>query len=176
MATPFSPPGPAPGPPPSWADSQRLLCDEMLVRLGRWLRAAGYDTAIAHGRGADRALLAHAAAEGRTLITRDRKILEIRDAGARTLVLGGGKMGDWAAALTRRLDIDWLKAPFSRCLVCNRVLDPVPEAAAARLPPRVRDLAPEATWCGDCDKLYWPGSHVARMRRRLEAWQRGAFS
>src|SRR4030081_174258 len=28
----------------------RLYCDEMLTRLGRWLRAAGYDTAIAEKR------------------------------------------------------------------------------------------------------------------------------
>lgn len=43
--------------PPSRAVCDRLLCDEMLIRLGRWLRAAGYDTAIATARGADRALV-----------------------------------------------------------------------------------------------------------------------
>ena len=42
----------------------RLLCDEMLARLGRWLRAAGYDTEIATGGASDRALTAHCAGDG----------------------------------------------------------------------------------------------------------------
>ena len=39
----------------------RLLCDEMLRGLGRWLRAAGHDVVIASGE-PDRALLDRAAA------------------------------------------------------------------------------------------------------------------
>src|SRR5438128_10712908 len=50
----------------------RLYCDEMLARLGRWLRAAGYDTAIAAGGLPDAALIARCAAEARILVTRDR--------------------------------------------------------------------------------------------------------
>ncbi|RFA27009.1 hypothetical protein CAI21_15770 [Alkalilimnicola ehrlichii] len=34
----------------------RLLCDEMLLRLARWLRAAGYDTALAVSGMQDRAV------------------------------------------------------------------------------------------------------------------------
>ena len=37
------------------------MCDEMLLRLGRWLRAAGYDTAIAEGGMEDPALIARVA-------------------------------------------------------------------------------------------------------------------
>jgi uncharacterized protein with PIN domain len=173
-----------PGAPPEEADlvrprpregCERFYCDEMLIRLGRWLRAAGYDTGIARRRGSDRALLETARTDRRVLITRDRKILEIRDAGASTLLLAGHGLREWVAETTEALAIDWLKAPFSRCLLCNRPLDAAPGAACARLPPRVVDMAARATWCPDCEKLYWPGSHVARMRRRLEAWQRRKF-
>ena len=45
----------------------RLYCDEMLSRLGRWLRAAGYDTAIAESGLADTGIIAQCAAEGRAL-------------------------------------------------------------------------------------------------------------
>ena len=69
------------------ADELRLLCDEMLAGLGRWLRLAGYDTEIA-GRGRrDRDILEQAHAEQRVLLTRDRRILEIRQAKDRTIVL-----------------------------------------------------------------------------------------
>lgn len=148
----------------------------MLVRLGRWLRAAGYDTEIALGRGEDRRLLEEARHQCRTLVTRDRKILEIKDAQACTLVLAGNGLGVWAAELSERLGVHWLKAPFSRCLLCNGMLGMATEDLRTRLPPRVREFAAQATWCAGCDKLYWPGSHVHRMRRRLEAWRRGEYA
>ena len=52
----------------------RLICDEMLLRLGRWLRAAGYDTVIAEGGMDDATLIARCAAENRVLLTRDREL------------------------------------------------------------------------------------------------------
>ena len=42
------------------ADDVRFLCDEMLVGLGRWLRIAGYDTAIADRGRRDRDLVEQA--------------------------------------------------------------------------------------------------------------------
>jgi uncharacterized protein with PIN domain len=148
----------------------------MLIRLGRWLRAAGYDTAIATARGADRALLDDARRQGRTLITRDRKMLEIRNARACTLVLAGNGLGKWVVEVTEGLGIDWLKAPFSRCLLCNGILDVAAEDVRVRLPERVKEFAARATWCRNCDKLYWPGGHVQRMRHRLEAWHRNEYA
>lgn len=29
------------------------------------------------------------------------------------------------------------------------------------------------TACPDCGRIYWPGSHVRRMRARLDCWRRG---
>ena len=52
----------------------RLLCDEMLRGLGRWLRAAGYDTVIAEGGLPDRALAKRCAKENRVLLTKDRSL------------------------------------------------------------------------------------------------------
>lgn len=58
------------------ADELRFLCDEMLAGLGRWLRIAGYDTAIASGGRRDRDLVKQAHAEQRILLTRDRRVVE----------------------------------------------------------------------------------------------------
>ena len=58
------------------ADELRLLCDEMLAGLGRWLRLAGYDTEIAERGCRDRDILeqAHANRIGnpRSLISNRR--------------------------------------------------------------------------------------------------------
>ena len=77
-ATPADCPSIDPGSHPVDADRLRLLCDEMLKGVGRWLRAAGYDAAIVDDGAGDDALLARAHREPST--SRDRRaILEHAD-------------------------------------------------------------------------------------------------
>ena len=105
------------------ADELRLLCDEMLAGLGRWLRLAGYDTEIA-GRGRrDRDILEQAHAKQRVLLTRDWRILEIRQAKDRTIVLESDGIDACANELRRRLSLDWTFDPLSRCTLCNARLE-----------------------------------------------------
>lgn len=146
----------------------RLLCDEMLARLCRWLRAAGYDAALAESGAIDRQIIRRAVTEDRLLLTRDRGFLERREA-RRVVWLEANDLEAQVAELGARLDIDWLCRPFSRCLVCNVPLEPATE------PPPPGAEGP--TWrCPDCRRLYWDGSHVRRMRARLAAWQAGHAS
>ena len=149
----------------------RLLCDEMLHRLGRWLRAAGYDTAIAGGGLADREVLALAAAEARVLLTRDQALA----ARARISVVGVGSddLDACAGELRARLGIDWLRAPFSRCLMDNTLLAPATDSDRGRLPPGVWAPDEGVTTGPTCGRLYWPGGHERRMRARLAGWRGG---
>ena len=154
-----------------------FLCDRMLIRLGRWLRAAGYDTGIAGGATADRDLLDWAVREDRLLVTRDRKFIEFREAPGRVILLGTNETESCAAELSGRQVVEWLHRPFTRCLECNAPLGPAAPRIRAALPGSAQTVDPaELRWCATCRKLYWPGSHVRRMRSRLERWQRGAFS
>jgi uncharacterized protein len=148
----------------------RLFCDEMLLRLGRWLRAAGYDTAIAAGGIGDRELIGRCAAEGRILLTRDRR-LAARAAGAVAVVpVAAGGVAAQAGALKAALEIDWERAPFTRCLLDNTPLEAAPAVALAQVPPASRPVAFPLLRCPECHRLYWPGGHVRRMRARLAAW------
>jgi hypothetical protein len=126
------------------ADDLRFLCDEMLVGLGRWLRIAGYDTVIAERGRNDRELVEQAHAEDRILLTRDRRLVEIRKANDRTIVLESEGIDAWAAELCRRLRLDWNHNPLSRCNVCNVVLEEAPPQLRWKLPPRIRELIPTA--------------------------------
>jgi uncharacterized protein with PIN domain len=148
----------------------RLLCDEMLQGIGRWLRAAGYDTAIAREGLADADLLAQARAENRVLLTCDRALAA--QSGAAIVLLATESLDEAATALRKRLGIDWLHAPFSRCLLDNALLCEAGPAAVARLPETARTGPGPVTVCPDCGRIYWPGSHVRRMRARLGRWQR----
>jgi uncharacterized protein with PIN domain len=144
----------------------------MLVQLGHWLRAAGYDTLIASERSDDRALRARAVSDSRVLLTRDRRLCAIADA----VLLRSDLLPEQAAEITKPLRIDWLRAPFSRCLVCNVELRPAPSLARMRLPETVRATFAEINHCPQCDRLYWAGGHVRRMRQRLERWNAGDFA
>lgn len=150
----------------------RLLCDEMLLRLCRWLRAAGYDTALAAHKDADAALIARCADEGRTLITRDRDLAALAGRTVPTFCLVEQRLETQARALRLRLGIDWQHAPFTRCLVDNSPLQPAPPEAKGRVPEQSREAGGPLWVCPACGRLYWPGGHVRRMQARLAAWNR----
>ncbi len=149
----------------------RFLCDEMLAGLGRWLRIAGYDTAIAERGRRDRDLVEQAHDEGRILLTRDRRLVQIRRANDRTIVLEGNDIDACAEELVRRLRLDWTFAPLTRCTLCNTRLELADDRLLDSLPPRIRALGSTVTVCPRCGRLYWEGSHVRRMRRRLSSFE-----
>lgn len=150
----------------------KFLCDQMLIRLGKWLRAAGYDTHIAEGPHNDTLLLEAARRESRIFLTCDhRMIRERRLEDERVMALASSNPDLAAPELSRRLGVDWHYRPFTRCMADNALLQAAPAAARERIPPEARTLPGPVMICPACDRLYWPGSHVRRMRRKLDAWQ-----
>ena len=152
----------------------RFLCDEMLKGLGRWLRAAGYDTVIAAGGLPDRVIAARCAEEDRVLLTKDRQLAATVSRIARVVLLPGNGIAEAARALRVALDIDWQYAPFIRCLVDNRPLEASPPCSATRVPEGSRAAGGPLRVCPECGRLYWPGGHVRRMQQRLAAWKQEA--
>lgn len=154
----------------------RFLCDEMLRGLGKWLRAAGYDTVIAEGGLPDRIIAARCAAERRILLTRDRHLAATLASGARVFLVAENSLDEIAASLRTALDLNWQHAPFTRCIVDNHLLEPAPANFASRVPERSRGAGAPLRTCSDCGRLYWPGGHVRRMQHRLAQWQNAAGS
>ena len=152
----------------------RFLCDEMLGRLARYLRAAGHDTTQAAGGAPDGVLLAQARSEGRRFLTCDTRIVLHKAAAGVAVVLPRGTPDELARALSAAVAIDWLHRPFTRCLVDNTPLVAAGASDRARIPADV----PVATArvCPRCGRAYWAGSHHRRMLARLSAWQDAAAS
>src|ERR1700757_4665084 len=115
----------------------RFLCDEMLLRLARLLRAAGYDTYLAHDGQGDAELLALARAENRVLVTRDKQLAA--QAHPRAVVVEGRGAHAEGEHLAGVLAIDWTLAPFSRCLVDNAPLREARPEEVARMPPESQE-------------------------------------
>lgn len=154
---------------------ERFLVDEMLLRLGRWLRLLGQDVANPEGA-ADSDLLQRARAEQRTLVTRDRRLAEACErAGAKCILIKSSELEDQLAEMAEHgiaLQLD-----PKRCTLCNSPLEriQVRESAGERGPlekiPQGRAEAESesrATWrCDGCGKLYWEGAHWKRMKEIL---------
>jgi uncharacterized protein with PIN domain len=147
---------------------ERFLCDEMLARLGRWLRAAGYDVLIAAEGEEDKQLLQRAEEEDRLFITRDRKLLEHSGAAKRVVLLGANQLAGQLEELSWLCSIDWLCQPFSRCLECNSELMVADAEVRARVPAEALREGEDILYCPYCDQPYWYGSHARRMQRKLE--------
>ncbi len=148
----------------------RLLCDEMLRRLGRCLRAAGYDTAIVEGGARDGEILARCTAEGRILLTRDRCLAAMAHGKVPVVCLAPDDLDQQALALRTALRLNWCHAPFTRCLIDNTPLVPAGSAEIERIPPNARASGP-LRLCPRCGRIYWQGGHVRRMTERLAAWR-----
>jgi len=147
----------------------RFLCDRMLHELARWLRAAGHDTVIAPAEMGDGAVLESAVAEGRLLLTCDRALARAAGPGE-ALLLPDTTLDAVATLLRERASVDWLLAPFTRCLLDNTPLVPAEAGAWQRVPERSRGSPGPLERCPDCLRLYWQGGHVRRMEARLRRW------
>lgn len=146
----------------------KFLCDEMLKGLARWLRAAGYDTEIASDGEPDRKLIDRARTSGRLLLTRDKKLLEFRNAADTVYLLQCNGIDNCARSLNTTLSVNWLYRPFSRCLVCNTPLVKIENSPSISVPDDVHGSP--IYQCVNCNRIYWVGGHVKRMRKRLESW------
>lgn len=140
----------------------------MLGALARWLRALDLDVAYDPALD-DPELVARAVAEGRTILTRDRRLTERRLARDHILIRSDD-VDEQVRQVLAELGVHPEPDRFlGRCLRCNTPLETVdPEAARARVPPWVARSYSEFRACPDCARVYWRGTHVERMAKRME--------
>jgi uncharacterized protein with PIN domain len=151
----------------------RLFADAMLGALARWLRALDLD--VAYDPGLDDAELVEAAvAEGRTILTRDRRLV-LRRRARNHLLIRSDEIGEQVRQVVADLDLHPDPGRFlARCLRCNVPLENVPAAEACeRVPPFVARTQQEFRHCPACGRLYWRATHAERMRERLEQMLEG---
>ncbi|HUU01493.1 MAG TPA: Mut7-C RNAse domain-containing protein [Myxococcota bacterium] len=147
-------------------NSRSFLADRMLGRLGKWLRIMGLDCAyVREGNRED--IIEQALAERRVLLTRDTRLLRRRRLGP-SLFIKSNFPAEQILQVVSQFQIDPLAAAFSRCIRCNRLLEAAdPGMIGDRLPLHVRDTQSRIARCPGCGRLYWPSTHISRMRSRL---------
>ncbi len=141
----------------------RFVADGHLGRLTAYLRLLGFDT-LYQADWEDATLAALAASEARILLTRDQGLLKRNQV----------RLGYWLRALRPEEQLRevvhyfqlgrWAR-PFHRCAKCNTLLEDVAkEEVAHRLPEYVRHHHDRFRRCPHCQRVYWAGSHVARLQ------------
>ena len=146
----------------------RFIADAHLGGLARRLRMLGFDVLYSNGYG-DAEVAAIARAGERIVLSRDRALLMQKTISHGCYVRASRPPAQLAEILAR-LDLWSSVRPFTRCMRCNALLEPVAkEAVLGQLPPRTAQFYARFWKCSGCRQIYWEGSHWQRMRAQIEA-------
>jgi len=146
----------------------RFIVDANLGKLARHLRMAGFDV-LFDSAADDASIVASAARSRRTILTRDKGLLRRREV-ERGYFVRSDQADVQLAEVVAALQLEGAMQPFTRCRECNTPLGDIPREAVPEglAPPRVLALYQAFRRCAGCGRVYWPGSHYARMERLLE--------
>jgi uncharacterized protein with PIN domain len=136
----------------------------MLGRLARWLRLLGFDCAYDSEINDDE-LVRRALQEKRAILSRDRRLPEEWWIQSIYLVREERLRAQLVEVL-RHFDLASSIRILSRCSECNRLLEPVARSRLkGRVPARILRTRDRFSQCEACGRVYWEGSHAARIRR-----------
>ncbi len=153
------------------ASEPRFAADCMLGTLAKWLKILGYDTLYLN-KVDDAELVEAARAQGRILLTRDRRMTERRRAAPFLLIAAEQPMEqlrEVVTALGLVFDEDRI---LTRCLPCNEpTREAEPAAVRDLVPPYVHRTQVRFRRCPSCGRVYWGATHRENMLERI----RGVF-
>lgn len=159
-------------------DNPGFICDVHLWKLARRLRLLGFDTRFnPQWDDAELADICHK--ERLVLLSRDRGLLK-RNKVEHGLLIRNTDPEKQVSEVLQRLRISAKAAPFTRCLVCNGLLEPVSitgklfeKKIKPQLPPNILDWCKEFHFCPTCEKAFWKGSHYKKLIRMIDRYLGG---
>jgi uncharacterized protein len=96
-------------------------------------------------------------------LTRDRGLLK-RRAITHGLFVRSDHPEEQTLEVIRRLDLAQRLAPFTRCVRCNgRLVAVTKDEVVDHLEPLTRLYYDDFSRCSECGRIYWRGSHHARL-------------
>ena len=140
-----------------------FVADDMLGRLAKWMRFLGYD--VLYFRDIDdRELVRIARAEGRILLTRDRRLPE--DFSVEYRLIDSENLDEQLMEVLSEFPLSG--GASRRCMRCNMPLEPVEKQ-------ELKGLVPEYVYihqnlfqiCPGCNSIYWEGSHIRNIVKKI---------
>lgn len=147
----------------------RFVLDVHLGRLAAYLRLLGFDSAY-RNHADDETIIGLALADHRIVLTRDVGLLKDGRVTHGAFIHATRPL-EQVREVVDRFQLGARLKPFSRCMKCNGALATVAGAdlAPGEIPDDVRVRFGNLKRCRQCRRVFWPGSHFDRMRRRLAA-------
>jgi hypothetical protein len=138
-----------------------FVVDEMLWKLGRFLRIAGFDTQIPRPTSDDE-LARISKEENRILLTRDKDLSRRKDVHA--LRISHDSLENQLKELVEGLDLKSFSRSGSRCPVCGHQLevrkkDDLDDSIVFAIPAGVLSYQDVFYICTKCQRAYWRGNH-----------------
>jgi len=144
----------------------KFVADCMLGKLAKWLKILGFDV-LYFRRIEDEELVALAAKEGRTLLTRDTRLVHKTKRLQHLSIISNR----WEEQVVQVLAVFrlWDKIqPHSRCLDCNQLLKPLSREEARNLAtPFVLEKSNSLAICPACGRVFWKGTHYSDMEAKI---------
>lgn len=145
----------------------RFLVDVNVAKLRTYLRMIGLDT-IYKPSLTDSELARLAVQKQCILLSRDRGLLRRKIIEHGHLLRSQDPTEQLAEILYYYALQDKIK-PFSRCIHCNAVLQPIAKKDVLHcLEPLTRKYYEDFSSCTACNRIYWPGSHRTAMEQVLD--------
>ncbi len=145
----------------------RFFADEMLGKLARWLRMAGFDV-LYQNKTEDNDLIEIAGREDRIILTRDTHLIK-RIKGKEFLFISHDDLEDQAQEVFNNFPgLLKEKNPLSRCAECNTELQTVEkETIKDKVWPYVYQTQESFTTCPTCHRIYWKATHVKKIEEKI---------
>ena len=153
---------------PALPDEPRFVLDVHLGRLSGYLRMLGFDTLYRNDY-EDPELAEISDRENRILVSSDRKLL-MRKRIRYGYFMRSRKPRQQVVELFKHFDLFDYRTDTERCITCNGLLQPVDKQdIESRLLPLTRKYYHVFFQCDGCGKVFWKGSHHAKMQRLIDA-------
>jgi len=147
----------------------KILCDQMLGTLAKWLRILGFDTFYANNSITDNELLHIANKEKRIVISRDKElIIRGKKENLTTIEINTTDLDEQLQQVLKLILIDE-QFVLSRCIICNTILKTIKRGLVqGKVPKKVFENNDEFWFCNMCNKYYWKGSHYEKILIKID--------
>jgi hypothetical protein len=146
----------------------KFIVDRMLGKLAKQLRMLGYDALYYRGEDVY-PLIRLGRQEGRVILTRNTKLMPRRPEDVILRITEDEPLLQLKELIQKgTIEMDEGKV-FSRCLLCNALLDLISrKEVEGKVPDFIFHQHREFFRCPQCQRIYWPGSHLENMQRRIK--------
>jgi len=147
----------------------KFIVDKMLGKLCKWLRILGYDAT--YFTLSDRRYLVYKSLqEQRIIFTRDNRVSKKKAWGL--IFIRDNFVPEQLKQVVEDLQLKVKEENiFSRCLICNVLLEAVEkEEVQDKVPPYIYQMQERFFRCPGCGRVYWQGTHWDRTREQIMEW------